>query len=142
MSFSATINLTSAGTDAALFDIYSDVDGYIVPFASSVPKSTMLSGYLATNVPDGTTACRVTANCGTSVDMPLDDPYIYVYTRCDTGDPYYNPGITTLARVEDNNTPTPNCYQYADQGFLSDMTVAYPSLTLNPTLVNSTCECV
>mgnify|MGYP006266927335 CR=1 FL=1 len=141
MPFSATITLSAAGADAVTFDIYSNIDSYAVPFESTIPKASMLAGYVSTNVPTGTTSCRVVANCGNYVDMPLDDPYIYVYTRCDTGNPYYNIGLTS-AKAEDNAVPTPHCYQYADEGFLSAMLAAYPSLTENLNLVTSSCECV
>lgn len=141
MAFSATISLTSAGVDAITFDIYSDVDGYTTPFETGILKATMLAGYTSTIVPNGTTSCRVVANCGFYVDMPLDDPFIYVYSRCDTGNPYYKVGLTG-AKAEDTNTPTPNCYQNIDGGFLSAMTIAYPSLTNNPTLSTSSCACV
>jgi hypothetical protein len=141
MAFTATISISNAGTNATTFSLYSDVDSYVTPFETSISKAALLAGITSTNVPDGTVICRVVANCGTYVDMPIDDPYIYVYTRCDTGDPYYNVGVTTLVTVEDTNTPTPNCYQYADEGLLSAMTITYPSLTNNPTLFVSLCPC-
>lgn len=144
MAFSATISLTSAGTNTGPFDLYSDVDSFATAFETGVSKSSLLAGFLSTNVPDTTVTCRVksTGTCTNYVDMPIDDPYVYVYTRCDTGDPYYNIGLSTMGNVEDTNTPTSNCYQYAAQGLLSAMNIAYPSLTNNPTLFASSCPCV
>lgn len=141
MAFSATISLTSAGIDATTFDIYSDVDGYTTAFETGVSKASLLAGILSINVPDFTTTCRVVANCGSYVDMPLDDPFVYVYERCDTLDKYYKIGLSGI-KAEDDNTPTPNCYLNINGGFLSAMTVLYPSLTLNPTLITSSCECI
>ena len=145
MPFSATISLSSAGADTGPFNLYSNVDGYVTAFESGVSKASLLSGtYLSSNVPNTTTICRVKSAgaCGNYVDMPIDDPYIFVYTRCDTGDEYYKVGLTTTGNVQDDNTPTPNCYQYAAQGLLSAMNTAYPGLTINNSLSNSICTCV
>jgi len=144
MPFSATISLSSAGADTGPFNLYSNADNYVTAFATAVPKASMLTGYLSNAVPDLTTICRVksTGACTNFVDMPLDDPYIFVYTRCDTGDEYYKIGLITTGNVQDTNTPTANCYQYVAQGLLSAMTVAYPSLTINNTLSASSCACV
>ena len=144
MSFSATISLTSAAIDTGPFDLYSDVDSYTTPFESGVSKSSLLAGFLSSSVPDLTVVCRVqsTGVCTNYVDMPINDPYIFVYQRCDTLDEYYNIGLTTTGNVEDDNAPTPNCYQYVDQGLLSAMSATYPSLTINNTLSPSSCPCV
>ena len=144
MPFSATISLNFAGANTGPFDLFSDADSYAVAFASAVPKASLLTGYLSSAVPDLTTICRVksTGACTNFVDMPLDDPYIFVYTRCDTGDEYYKIGLITTGNVQDTNTPTANCYQYVAQGLLSAMTATYPSLTINNTLSASSCPCV
>lgn len=140
MAFTAYISISNAGVDATVFNIYSNTDGYTTPFVTGVPKATLIAGITVNTVPDGTTTCRVTANCGTSIDMPINDPYIYVYARCGDGEKYYNPGVTTMVKVEDNNTPVPNCYEYYDQGLLSAMDALY-ALTYNPNLVISNCNC-
>ena len=59
MALTVLITLTSAGSDTGPFNLYSDVDGYIVPFESAVPKASLLAGYSSTVVPDGTTIIRV-----------------------------------------------------------------------------------
>jgi hypothetical protein len=141
MPFSATISLTSAGVNATIFNIYSDVDSFTTPFETGVLRAAILAGITSTNVPNGTTECRITANCGTFVDIPLDDPFIYVYQRCDTLDEYYKIGLSGV-KAEDDNAPTPNCYINIDSGFLSAMVIAYPSITENSTLITSSCECV
>lgn len=47
------------GGDAGPFNLYSDTDGYLVPFATNISASALIAGYTATNVPDGTTIIRV-----------------------------------------------------------------------------------
>ncbi len=53
------ITLTTAGADSGPFDLYSNLDGYISAFESSVPKSSLVAGYSSTVVPDGTTTIRI-----------------------------------------------------------------------------------
>jgi hypothetical protein len=142
MPFSATISLSSAGADTGPFNLYSNADTYVTAFASAVPKASLLTGYLSSAVPDLTTICRVksTGTCTNYVDMPIDDPYIYVYRKCGTTEYFYNPGVIAL-KVQDDNSPTPNCYEKINEGLLSAMDVLY-ALTINLTLVSSSCECV
>lgn len=141
MPFSATISLSLAGADTGPFNLYSNADGYVTAFESAVSKASLLAGYLSTNVPDLTTICRVksTGTCTNYVDMTIDDPFIYVYRKCGTTDYFYNPGVIAL-KVQDDNAPTPNCYEKVNEGLLSAMNVLY-TLTLNLTLVSSTCDC-
>jgi hypothetical protein len=47
------------GGDAGPFDLYSNTDGYVVPFATNISASALIVGYTATNVPNGTTTIRV-----------------------------------------------------------------------------------
>lgn len=140
MAFTAFISISNAGVDATVFNIYSNVDGYSTPFVTGVPRATLITGITTNTVPDGTTICRVVANCGNSIDMPINDPYIYVYQRCDTGNYYYNPGVVAV-KVQDDNSPTPNCYEKVNEGLLSAMDALY-ALTPNPSLTNSSCACV
>jgi hypothetical protein len=144
MPFSATISLSSAGADTGPFDLFSNADSYATAFALAVPKASLLTGYLSSAVPNTTTICRVksTGACVNYVDMPINDPFIYVYRRCDTGGYYYKVGLITTSNVQDDNTPTPNCYEYTAQGLLSVMNTTYPSLTINNTLAASLCACV
>jgi hypothetical protein len=141
MPFSATISLTSAATNTGPFSLYSDTDSFANAFESGVSKASLLLGFLSSNVPTGTVTCRVksTGTCTNYVDMPIDDPFIYVYEKCGTGLYYYNPG-TSGEKTQDNNTPIPNCYQKIDEGLLSAMDALY-ALTLNPNLVSSSCQC-
>jgi len=67
------ITLTTAGANTGPFDIYSDVDGYVVPFETSVPKSSLVAGYSSTLVPNETSVVRVRSNsaCFNFIDITL-----------------------------------------------------------------------
>lgn len=68
------ILLTTPSTDAGPFNLYSDVDGYIAPFATNVSKSTLSGGYSAT-VPNGTTIVRAVSVgelCTNYLEFPVD----------------------------------------------------------------------
>lgn len=65
------ITLTSAGADAGPFDLYSDTDGYLTPFATGILKATLLGGYTSSAVPNGTTSIRI-------VSTGVCTNYIYV----------------------------------------------------------------
>ena len=67
------ITLTTIGTDCSLFDIYSDVDGFLSAFETDVPKASLSSGFSSANVPDGTTVIRVKAKgvCTNYIDITL-----------------------------------------------------------------------
>ena len=69
-----TIN-TPGVTTGPTFDIFSNVD-LIIPLASGVAKSSLLSGYSVTNVPDAATSIRVKSigACTTYVDLSITTP--------------------------------------------------------------------
>ena len=66
-----TIN-TPGVTTGPTFAIFSNVD-LITPLVPSVAKSSLLSGYSVTNVPDAATSIRVKSigQCTTYVDLPV-----------------------------------------------------------------------
>lgn len=65
------ITLTTAGADTGPFDLYSDTDGYLVPFENNVPKASLVSGYTSILVPGGTTIIRVKSDslCTNYIDL-------------------------------------------------------------------------
>jgi len=67
------ITLTTAGTDATVFDLYSNLDGYVTPFATDIPKASLVAGYTSSVVPDYTTTVKVQAKgiCTNNVYIPL-----------------------------------------------------------------------
>lgn len=53
------ITLTTAGTSTGPFNLYSNVDGYTVPFETNVNKGNLVAGYTSTLVPAGATTIQV-----------------------------------------------------------------------------------
>lgn len=67
------LTLTTAGSDTGPFDLYSNLDGYTVPFETGVAKADLQSGYISGLVPDYTNVVRVKSNgiCINHTDIPL-----------------------------------------------------------------------
>ena len=65
------ITLTIAGSDTGPFDLYSDVDGFVVPFETNVPKASLVAGYTSSLVPNGTVVIRVKSDsvCTNYIDL-------------------------------------------------------------------------
>ena len=71
------ITLTTAGTDSGPFNLYSDWDGFVTPFAVGVSKIDLEAGYSASSVPDFTSVVRVLSTaqyCINYVDITLGFP--------------------------------------------------------------------
>ncbi len=68
------ITLTSAGDDTGPFHLLSNVDGFLVPFESNIPKSSLESGYISTLIPDTASIIRVKSNnvlCQNYIDLSV-----------------------------------------------------------------------
>ena len=101
------ITLTTIGTDCSLFDIYSNVDGFLSAFETDVPKASLSAGFSSANVPDGTTVIRVKAKgvCTNYIDITL-------------------PAITTTTTTSSTSTTTTTttiipsiaCSEYTSSG--------------------------
>ena len=65
------ITLTIAGSDTGPFDLYSDVDGFVVPFENNVPKASLIAGYTSSLVPNGAVVIRVKSDsvCTNYIDL-------------------------------------------------------------------------
>ena len=111
-----TITLTSAGAGTGPFDLYSDLDGYIVPFETGVPKSSLVAGYTSTIVPDGTQTIRVQSIgiCSNYIDInisglpsptPTQTPTV-TPTITPTETPTNTPTVTPTVTPTNTNTPT------------------------------------
>jgi len=59
MAQTVLITLTTAGADTGPFNLYSNIDGYTVPFESSISKAALEAGFTSYLVPDGTLTIRV-----------------------------------------------------------------------------------
>jgi hypothetical protein len=70
----ALITLTTAGTDSGPFDLYSNLDGFVSPFESGVSRSSLLSGYASTLVPDYTSTIRISSKgvCLNHIDVVIE----------------------------------------------------------------------
>ena len=53
------LTLTTAGADSGPFDLYSDIDGYTVPFETGVAKILLEAGYPTSLAPEFTTIVRI-----------------------------------------------------------------------------------
>ena len=96
------ITLTTIGTDCSLFDIYSNVDGFISAFETDVPKASLSAGFSSANAPNGTTVIRVKAKgvCTNYKDIVL-------------------PAITTTTTSSTSTTTTTTtvaCHSYSLYG--------------------------
>ena len=100
------ITLTTIGTDCSLFDIYSNIDGFLSAFETDVPKASLSSGFSSANTPDGTTVIRVKAKgvCTNYKDITL--PAITTTTTSSTST------TTTTTTI----IPTIACSEYTSSG--------------------------
>jgi hypothetical protein len=66
------LTLTTAGSDSGPFNLYSNIDGYTVPFETGIDKILLEAGY-STTVPDDASVVRITSagDCINSVDITL-----------------------------------------------------------------------
>jgi hypothetical protein len=58
----ATIKLTTIGTSAGPFDLYSNADSYTTPFETGLTRTQLLAGFLSNNLPPAATIVRVKSN--------------------------------------------------------------------------------
>lgn len=103
MAQTVLITLTVAGADTGPFDLFSDVDGYIVPFETGVSKAALVAGYTSVLVPDLTTVIRVKSQnvlCGNYVDLPITGLTTTTTTTTET------PTTTTTTSTETPTTTT------------------------------------
>lgn len=77
--------LTSAGLDTGPFNLYSNLDGFVIPFEVGISKASLLGGYSSANVPDYTTVVRVLSagTCSNWIDIILEN----TTTSTTTGEP-------------------------------------------------------
>jgi len=103
------ITLTTAGIDTGPFDLYSNVDSYVTPFANNVDKSALVAGYNSSAVPNGTTTIRVKSDgtCTNFVDLAVQGIPITTTTTTTTltAQCSYN-GFTIICDVPATTTTT------------------------------------
>lgn len=118
MAQTVLITLTIAGTDTGPFDLYSDADGYTLPFEVNVSKAALLSGYVSILVPDGATQIRVKSKgaCTNFITVPIVGT-TFTTTTSTTLFPPTTTTTTTMAGGTTTSTttiPPPPfmCYEY------------------------------
>jgi hypothetical protein len=97
------ITLTTAGADSGpFFDLYSNVDGYSVPFETGVSKSALVAGYMSSSVPNGTTIVRVYSNglCVNYIDLTITTTT--TTTQPPTGNCYYYDAIVAVNDLQNS----------------------------------------
>jgi hypothetical protein len=68
------ITLNLAGADTGPFDLYSNEDGFLVPFETGVTKIDLEAGYTSFLVPDSATIIRVLSTsvlCSNYIDLTI-----------------------------------------------------------------------
>jgi len=110
MAITATITLTSAGTDTGPFDLYSNTDAYGTAFATNISRASLLAGYTTSAIPDATVTVRVksTGTCTNYIDLevpaiPTPTPTL---TPTATLTPTPTPTLTPTATPAPTPTPT------------------------------------
>jgi hypothetical protein len=96
------IKLTSAGADAGPFNLYSNTDGFVSPFAIGISKAILLTGYLTNVVPNGTTVVRCVSvgTCTNYVDFNVTTGLTTTTTTT------LAPGTTTTTTTSGGGTTT------------------------------------
>jgi hypothetical protein len=71
-----TITLTNPGTDTGPFNIYTNIDNYTLPIATSVSRATLVGAGYAATVDGNTTTIKVqsTGTCTSSIFLPITQP--------------------------------------------------------------------
>lgn len=119
------IYLTTAGAGTGPFSLYSNVDGYVTPFETGVPKVslTTLPGYTTALVPNGTTIIRVqsTGACTNYIDIVIGAT---TTTTTTSG------ALTTTTTASPTTTTTTtlspaDCGEFSLEGGLSGRTFNY-----------------
>jgi Tfp pilus assembly protein PilW len=73
MSKSVIIKLTTAGTSTGPFSLLSNYDSYVTPFETNITKTTLVTGYTSSLVPDTATIIRVlsSGSCTNHTDLTI-----------------------------------------------------------------------
>ena len=70
-SMNVYIQLISAGTNTGPFNLFSDTDGYVIPFEENISKTKLLIGFTAVLVPDDTTTIKIVSEGECTTDIYL-----------------------------------------------------------------------
>lgn len=106
------LQLTTAGSDSGPFNLYSDLDGYTIPFETDVFKSSLEAGY-STDAPDGTQTVKVV-----STGACINSTYITLTLADCTLAGYVEEITTTTTTSTTTAFPIVPCEGVSDSGGL------------------------
>lgn len=130
MAQTILIVLTSAGADTGPFNLYSDVDGYVTPFETGVPKASLLAGYVSILVPDGATIIRVMSDSAFCTNYQ-DFSIIFTTTTTTTTE---TPTTTTTTTETPTTTTTTTVIPVCDLGGTAELQI--PTTTTTTTIAS------
>jgi len=104
MAKSVIIKLTTAGTSVGPFNMLSDADSYATPFETNISRTTLVTGYTSSLVPNAATIIRAlsSGSCTQSVDLPINVPTTTTTTTTTTS----TTSTTTTAPTTSTTTTT------------------------------------
>jgi hypothetical protein len=129
MPIPVTITLNSIVGTPGPFSLYSNTDGYTIPFETGVLLTSLQSGYGTPNVPNGTTNVKIKSTgggcdyeitkliVGIPTNTPTPTPTPTGPTNTPTSTPTPTPTSTPTPTTTSTITPTPTslpgyCYTY------------------------------
>jgi hypothetical protein len=95
------------GGDAGPFNLFSDINGFSIPFEINVPTSSLVAGYTSINVPDGTSVIRMvsTGTCTNYINIPVN----VLPTTTTTSSSSTSTSTSTSSSSTTTTTTTLNC---------------------------------
>lgn len=138
----ALITLTVAGIDSGPFDLYSNLDGFVAPFAINISKSSLQAGYTTSSVPDYTSIVRVksTGLCVNYTDIVLA-PYVPTTTSSTTSTSTTTSSTTIVPTTTTTSTsggPTTTTSSTTGGGTTTTSTTIAPTTTTSTTIAPTT----
>ena len=144
MPKSATITLTTAGTETGPFDLLSDVDSYATPFETNVAKSSLIAGYTTNLVPDAATIVRVQSSssfCTNSINLVYPTSTTTTTTTVPpttTTTTTVPPTTTTTSTTTSTTTPPPTTTTTTSTSTTTSTTTPPPTTTTTSTTTSTT----
>jgi len=121
------IQLTIAGTDAGPFDLYSDSDGYVTPFATAVPKLTLTAGTNFTIPDDALNIKAVSVGvCTNNIIIPIGTTTSTTTTTTTGG-----PTTTSTSTSTSSSTTTSTTTVIVIPCFTYTLSTTAPSFTFD-----------
>jgi len=142
MPIPVLITLSNLGSAVGPFNLYSDVDNYVVPFEQDVPASAFTYGYYTTLVPDGTLNIKIVSE-GECVNFIITDiqglptPTITpTQTQTCTPTPDVSPSPTPNVTSSPTTTPSITPSQTSTIALTPTQT-GTPNVTPTPSITSS-----